>query len=71
MDLSVLRPGECFLAASTVDEWVDAMTRLVDDIAERARLGGAARQAVVDHYSFGGHAQSFLDALCAAASRDG
>jgi hypothetical protein len=43
------------------------MTRLVDDASLRARLGDAARQAVVDHYSFEAHAEGFFDALVTAA----
>jgi glycosyltransferase involved in cell wall biosynthesis len=69
IDFSVLSPGKCFLPARTEDDWVEAMTRLVDDAVLRARLGSAARQAVRDHYSFAGNARSFLDVLTTAAGR--
>jgi glycosyltransferase involved in cell wall biosynthesis len=67
MDLSVLKPGECFLPATNEDEWVECMTQLVDDAALRGRLGSAGRRAVVDHYSFEGHAESFFDVLATAS----
>ena len=69
IDVSVLKPGECFLPASDEREWLECMTRLVDDTALRARLGRSARQAIVDHYSFESHAGGFLDALVTAAGR--
>jgi glycosyltransferase involved in cell wall biosynthesis len=67
IDLSVMRPGESFLAATSEDEWVAAMTRLVDEPELRGRLGGMARKTLEEHYSFHRHASSFLDALRTAA----
>jgi glycosyltransferase involved in cell wall biosynthesis len=67
IDLTVVEPDESFLAAASEDEWVEAMTRLVDDAALRARLGAAARATVEHHYSFESHADAFIDALVAAA----
>jgi glycosyltransferase involved in cell wall biosynthesis len=69
IDTSVVEPGRVFLPATSEDEWVDALTRLVDDAALRARLGEAARTTVVDHYSFEGHADAFVDVLRTAAGR--
>jgi glycosyltransferase involved in cell wall biosynthesis len=68
IDTSVFPAGECFLAANDEHEWLDSMTRLVDDPVLRGRLGGAARAAVVENYSFGSHAQQFMDALMTAAA---
>ena len=70
MDQAVLKPDECFLPARTEDGWVAGMTRLVDDVGLRARLGRTARKAVVDHYSFAGHADAFVDILRTAAGRN-
>jgi glycosyltransferase involved in cell wall biosynthesis len=67
IDLSVFTPGECFLPATNEDEWLESMTRLVDNPDLRARLGSTARKAVLDHYSFDAHAETFLDALRTAA----
>ena len=43
--------GETGLLASTGDEWVAALGRLVDDAALRARLGAAGRAHVEAHYA--------------------
>jgi glycosyltransferase involved in cell wall biosynthesis len=67
IDLDVVKPGESFLPAETEDEWVDAMTRLVDDPELRTRLGTTARATVMGHYSFESQAAAFLDALSTAA----
>jgi glycosyltransferase involved in cell wall biosynthesis len=67
MDVEHFRPGETFLAARTEDDWVEALTRLVDDHALRARLGTAARRVVVDRYSFESWSDPFMDALRSAA----
>lgn len=71
IDLAVFRPGECLLTAASEDEWLEALTRLVDDPVLRARLGAAARKAVQDHYSFESHAAGFHDALVTASEASG
>ena len=67
IDESVMPPGQAFLPASTEAEWLDALTRLVDDVALRARVGAAARAAVELHYSYAAYADAFLDTLVTAA----
>lgn len=67
MDRSLLRSGESFLAAGNESQWLECMTRLVDDVSLRQRLGRTARKTVIDHYSFERHAPQFLEALLAAA----
>jgi glycosyltransferase involved in cell wall biosynthesis len=67
IDLRVIKPGTAFLPAETEDEWVDSITRLVDDTALRTRLGAAARATLEDHYSFESQAPAFLDAIFVAA----
>jgi glycosyltransferase involved in cell wall biosynthesis len=69
LDLSVMKPGESFLSANSNTDWLACLTRLVDDPALRARLGAAARLAVITHYSFASHAPTFLSALQDAASQ--
>jgi glycosyltransferase involved in cell wall biosynthesis len=69
IDLSLIRPGECFLPASDEDSWLTSMIRLVDDVDLRRRMGMAARAAVQRHYSFESHAADYLDALSAATKQ--
>lgn len=71
IDLAVFRPDECLLTAASEDEWLEGLTRLVDDPSLRARLGAAARKAVRDHYSFESHAAGFHDALLTASDATG
>jgi len=69
IDRSVLAPGETFLAATDEQSWLEALTRVVDDAALRAQLGGAAREAVRRSYGFESHAEAFADVLRTAAGR--
>lgn len=69
IDDSIVKPGDAYLAAKTEDEWVEALSRLVDEAALRARLGETARRVVVDHYSFERHADAFVEILQTAAER--
>ena len=69
IDVTRLKSGEAFLAASSEDEWVASLERLVDDVDLRARLGNSGREAVVAHYSFKRHAPAFLDTLVTASGR--
>jgi glycosyltransferase involved in cell wall biosynthesis len=69
MDLDIVRPGEAFLPALEVDDWVSTLTRLVDQPEERAQLGERGRAVVTNHYSFESHAQRMLDVLRTAAGR--
>lgn len=69
MDLSVVRPGECFLAAQDHASWLGALTRLVDEPDLRARLGATARETVRAHYGYESHADAFAAALNTAAGR--
>lgn len=56
------------LHASTEDEWVDGLARLLADAALRERLGRAARRTVEDCYSARVHAPRLASVLRAAAS---
>lgn len=69
MDFEIMRPGDSFLPASSEDDWVGALTRLVDDVGLRQRLGAAARRVLVEHYSFERHLPAFMDILRTGAGR--
>jgi len=51
MSAEAVRDGENGLHATTTDEWVAALTRLIEDAALRERLGRAARRTVEERYS--------------------
>jgi glycosyltransferase involved in cell wall biosynthesis len=67
IDQAIMPPGRAFLPARNEGEWFDSLTRLVDDVQLRDRLGQAARAAVQRHYSYAAYADAFLDALVTAA----
>jgi glycosyltransferase involved in cell wall biosynthesis len=56
--------------ASRSDEWVEHLTRLLDDWTLRAEIGNSGRQIVRDRYSSATHAQRVAAALGAAARPD-
>lgn len=47
----IIQQGENGFLADTEEEWVDALSKLIDDAALRKRLGTAARNTVLEHYS--------------------
>lgn len=51
MNSEVLAHSALGLAASTEDEWIDALTELIRDPLLRARMGAAGRMTVENHYS--------------------
>jgi glycosyltransferase involved in cell wall biosynthesis len=52
----IIRDGENGLLASTEEEWVRALSRLLEDADLRRRLGQAGRQTVLERYSTAVHA---------------
>jgi glycosyltransferase involved in cell wall biosynthesis len=62
-----VRHGENGLLASTHAEWVDALSRLVEDDALRARLGAEGRRTVVERYSVEAWREPFHEVLRRAA----
>jgi hypothetical protein len=54
--------------ASTEDEWLDRLGRLVESPELRRRIGQAARQTIADHYSVQVWAPRFRDILLQAVS---
>lgn len=67
VNTEIVSDGENGLLASSEDEWVEAVGRLVRDAPLRARLGAAGRSTVVDRYSGQGWAPRFLEVLRQAA----
>ena len=60
---AILGNGETGLLATTPDQWLEALDRLLTDRALRLRLGAAGRTSVEENWSFGVHEASFEDAL--------
>ena len=58
----VLEDGEDALIVRTPDEWLDALTRLVEDPELRTRIGAQARRKAADRYSLQANAAR-LEAL--------
>ncbi|MDP2270233.1 MAG: glycosyltransferase family 4 protein [Archangium sp.] len=51
VNTEIVKHGENGLLARTDDEWVEALSRLIDDAALRQRIGAAGRATVVERYS--------------------
>jgi glycosyltransferase involved in cell wall biosynthesis len=61
-----VRHGDNGYLVSTEDEWMEALVRLVDDPALRARLGEAGRRTVRERYASERSAASFAASVRAA-----
>jgi glycosyltransferase involved in cell wall biosynthesis len=59
----IIRDGHNGLLASSDDEWVEKLTRLLRSPEERARLGRAGRQTVEERYSAAVQAPRVLEIL--------
>lgn len=51
VNTEIIQDGQNGFLADKVEEWVDKISRLVDDAALRKQIGDAGRQTVVDKYS--------------------
>jgi glycosyltransferase involved in cell wall biosynthesis len=51
VNTELIQDGRNGFLASSEDEWVDRLTRLIQDPALRARLGAAGRKTIEDRYS--------------------
>jgi glycosyltransferase involved in cell wall biosynthesis len=69
VNTSIVTHGVDGLHASTEAEWVDQLSRLVEDPALRTRLGAAGRERVVGHYSVQRWAPRLIELLQTAAAR--
>lgn len=59
----ILQDGHNGFLATTIDEWVDRLSKLVEDAALRKRMGEAGRQWVEERFSLTAQAPRFLDVL--------
>ncbi len=62
-------PGQTHLLATSDDEWLDALHRLLTDPELRRRMGRAARAFAERHYSLDGQADALISIIRRAASR--
>ncbi len=60
---AIIREGENGFLASTTAEWVDRISRLIDDADLRTRLGKAARKTVIENYSVHSQQKVYLNAF--------
>jgi glycosyltransferase involved in cell wall biosynthesis len=65
---TIVQDGVSGLLASTEDEWVAALSRLVEDAALRERMGAAARYSVVQRYSVTRWAPDLVQLIKTAAT---
>ena len=66
--VEVIRNGENGFLAANRDQWLEHLTRLVDDAALRRTIGLAGRQTVEDRYSMRKCASRFAEALRSVVS---
>jgi len=64
-----VRHGDNGFLVSSEDEWMEALLRLVDDPALRARLGEAGRRTVLERYASERSAAGFAASVRAAVER--
>ncbi|MFL6230745.1 MAG: glycosyltransferase family 4 protein [Pyrinomonadaceae bacterium] len=71
---SIIRDGENGLLASTEDEWIERLTRLLHSASLRERLGSAGRATVEAEYASSAHAlrvyEIFQSVTCCAETAD-
>lgn len=64
-------PHSTGLVAESPEEWIDAISRLVEDATLREQIGERARREVIEKYNFADHAprwQGFVEMISHAAS---
>ena len=67
VDRTAFVDGESVLLAETEEQWAKALGKLADDPALRARIGAAARETVLRHFTYEKHADRFAGILRAVA----
>jgi len=60
---TIINDGVNGFLASETSEWVDKVSRLIDDHQLRKRLGKEARQTVISHYSVKSQQATYLKAF--------
>jgi glycosyltransferase involved in cell wall biosynthesis len=58
---SIISDGVNGYLANETDEWVEKISKLIDDPSLRRNLGLAARRTVVDHYSVNSQKETYLN----------
>lgn len=66
----LIQDGETGFLAETMEEWVRALSHLVENVALRQRIGDAARREVEEHYSLERLGPEFVKTLQEIAYRD-
>ena len=61
--VEAIRDGENGFLAASADQWLEHLTRLVDDSALRRKIGLAGRQTVEERYSLRVCARRFAEAV--------
>ncbi len=69
MNADVLAAGDCGLGARSVDDWVDALTTLLDNRSQAQACGRTGRQIIVERYSAEVVAPALKQALTRFAGR--
>ncbi len=61
VNTEIIQHGKNGLLASTTDEWVAALSQLIDDKAARRQMGRAGRHTVVEQYSVLSERRHYLE----------
>ena len=69
VNTEIITHGENGFLASTHDQWVDTMSRLIESVELRRRLGAAGRATVVEHYSVLSQRDVYLSIFREACAR--
>jgi glycosyltransferase involved in cell wall biosynthesis len=69
--VEAIRDGENGFLAASADQWLEHLTRLVDDAALRRKIGLAGRQTVEERYSMRKCASRFAEALMSVVAAKG
>jgi glycosyltransferase involved in cell wall biosynthesis len=63
VNTEIIQHGKNGFLASTTNEWITCLSRLIDDTALRESMGKAGRQTVLEKYSVLSQQQNYLDAF--------
>ena len=63
VNMEIIKDGTNGYLADSVDEWVEKISKLIDNQELRESLGNAARQTVLEQYSVDSQKETYLNAL--------
>ena len=63
VNMEIIKHGENGFLASTTDEWVTYLSRLIENPELRSKMGKAARQTVIEKYSVISQQENYLKAF--------